>query len=137
MKIILIQGYPNTGKTTLCNNFDYYITKKLNAHCIKKEKLCNGDFWGAYNINQEDVKKRIIINSYSDGEKVIRKFEKQFYQKYRVNDNDILITAIRPQGDTYHNVIKGIYNNETNKQEYIIDLDSILLSLFNQLNSML
>jgi len=37
MKIILIQGCPNTGKTTLCNNFDYYITKKLKAHCIKKK----------------------------------------------------------------------------------------------------
>ena len=79
----------------------------------------------------------IAVYTEKGGVKVIRKFEKQFYQKYRVNDNDILITAIRPQGDTYHNVIKGIYNNEPNKQEYIIDLDSILLSLFNQLNSML
>jgi hypothetical protein len=137
MKIILIQGCPNTGKTTLCNNFDYYIRKKLKAHCIRKKRLGNGDFWGAYNINQKGVKKRIIINSYSDGKRVIRKFERQFYQKYRVNDNDILITAIRPQGDIYHNVIKGIYNNEPNKQEYIIDLDGNLLSFFNQLNSML
>ena len=72
MKIILIQGAKNTGKTTLCNNIDYYFKKQLKARVVRKQILSNGDFWKEYSIKIGGKKVRVIINSFSDDTKVIK-----------------------------------------------------------------
>ncbi|WP_314286172.1 hypothetical protein [Capnocytophaga sputigena] len=133
MKVILIQGAENTGKTTLCNNIDYYFKKQLKARVVRKQILSNGDFWKEYSIKIGGKKVRVIINSFSDDTKVIKNFKNNFYK----SNIDVLITAIRPMGDKNHNAVKQIYQKDLTGKEEIIDLDNNLLGLLNQLQGML
>ena len=128
MKIILIQGDENTGKTTLCNRIDEWLQREslkeqqqnfrieMTKHFSKKN-----DFFAVYDIytnktsknpEEPDVfKARIFINSGSE-EKCITPFER-FYKnekdEYYKNNNyepDLLITAIRPSNDSLYDEMK-------------------------------
>lgn len=129
MKVILIQGAKNTGKTTLCNRIDEWLQREslkeqqknfrieMTKHFSKKK-----DFFAVYDIytnkkikNPEELdvfKARIFINSGSE-EKCITPFER-FYKNeneeyYKSKPQaDLVITAIRPLGTNLHNDMKDI-----------------------------
>ena len=150
MKVILIQGAENTGKTTLCNQIDEWLQRELlrekginlriemTKHFSKKN-----DFFAVYDIytnktikNPEELdffKARIFINSGSE-ESCITPFER-FYKnekdEYYKNNNyepDLLITAIRPS-DNNNNTDKQLYNKMKNALELdLSDLEKVSLS---------
>lgn len=149
MKVILIQGDENTGKTTLCNRIDEWLQREslkeqqknfrieMTKHFSKKN-----DFFAVYDIytnktnkNPEELdffKARIFINSGSE-EKCITPFER-FYknenEEYYKNNNyepDLLITAIRPSDN--NNTDKLLYNKMKNALELdLSDLEKVSLS---------
>lgn len=149
MKIILIQGDENTGKTTLCNQIDEWLQRELlrerginlriemTKHFSKKN-----DFFAVYDIYTNNTNKkpeeldvfkaRIFINSGSE-ESCITPFER-FYKnekdEYYKNNNyepDLLITAIRPSDN--NNTDKLLYNKMKNALELdLSDLEKVNLS---------
>ena len=129
MKVILIQGAENTGKTTLCNQIDEWLQREslkeqrnnfrieMTKHFSKKN-----DFFAVYDIytnktdkDQEELdsfKARILINSGSEAECIT--FFKKFYKNdrgkyYKSNPQpDLLITAIRPLGTDLYDKMKDV-----------------------------
>ena len=128
MKVILIQGAKNTGKTTLCNRIDEWLQKEslkeqqrnfrieMTKHFSKKN-----DFFAVYDIytnktnkNPEELdvfKARIFINSGSEEECItpFERFYKNENEEYYKNNNyepDLLITAIRPSNDSLYDEMK-------------------------------
>ena len=128
MKVILIQGAENTGKTTLCNQIDEWLQKEslkeqqrnfrieMTKHFSKKN-----DFFAVYDIytnktnkNPEELdvfKARIFINSGSEEECItpFERFYKNENEEYYKNNNyepDLLITAIRPSNDSLYDEMK-------------------------------
>lgn len=127
MKVILIQGKANTGKTTLCKQIDEWLQRELlrekginlriemTKHFSKKN-----DFFAVYDIytnktikNPEELdvfKARIFINSGSE-ELCITPFER-FYKNeneeyYKSKQQpDLVITAIRPSGTDSNKIIE-------------------------------
>ena len=137
MKVILIQGKANTGKTTLCNRIDEWLQnnriyelqqlisdrkngqkspiKEITKIEVIKQILPNNDFYAVYDIQFYDIQsskkenKRVIINTLSDL-KEITKFE-DFYNNNKNNGYDIFITTIRGGGSP-KKVIKEFYEKE-------------------------
>jgi len=137
MKVILIQGKANTGKTTLCNRIDEWLQnnriyelqqlisdrkngqkspiKEITKIEVIKQILPNNDFYAVYDIQFYDIQfskkenKRVIINTLSDLEE-ITKFE-DFYNNNKNNGYDIFITTIRGGGSP-KKVIKEFYEKE-------------------------
>lgn len=124
MKVILIQGKANTGKTTLCNQIDEWLQRELlkkkginlriemTKHFSKKN-----DFFAVYDIytnkdeeKTDSFKARIFINSGSE-ELCITPFER-FYKNeneeyYKSKQQpDLVITAIRPSGTDSNKIIE-------------------------------
>lgn len=120
MKVILIQGAKNTGKTTLCNRIDEWLQnnriyelqqlisdrkngqnssiKEITKIEVIKRILPNNDFYAVYDIQfSTKGNKRVIINTLSDYSK-ITEFE-DFYNNNKNNNNyDVFITTIRDKG---------------------------------------
>ena len=142
MKIILIQGKANTGKTTLCNRIDEWLQRELlrekginlriemTKHFSKKN-----DFFAVYDIytnkdeeKTDSFKARIFINSGSE-ELCITPFER-FYKNeneeyYKSKQQpDLVITAIRPSGTDRNKIIEVL--NLDNLEE--LNLSSISCS---------
>ena len=127
MKVILIQGAENTGKTTLCNQIDEWLQREslkeqrnnfrieMTKHFSKKN-----DFFAVYDIYtnktdkaQEELdsfKARILINSGSEAECItfFKKFYKNDRGKYCNPQPDLLITAIRPLGTDLYDKMKDV-----------------------------
>lgn len=148
MKVILIQGAKNTGKTTLCNRIDEWLQRELlrekginlriemTKHFSKKN-----DFFAVYDIytnktikNPEELdvfKARIFINSGSE-EKCITPFER-FYKNeneeyYKSKQQpDLVITAIRPSGTDSNKIIEVLNMNNSEKLN-LDDLKELKLS---------
>ncbi len=130
MKVILIQGKKDAGKTTLCKAIEKWIidqwTSKHKEIRIVREANENDDFLGMYEIidtkgNNKPFK--IIINSASDHSTMIKNFE-TFYKTHR--PCDILITAIRPESSnkTLHYKVKDVFDAELKgNKPFVIDLD--------------
>ncbi|ATA93292.1 hypothetical protein CGC54_02530 [Capnocytophaga canimorsus] len=115
MKVILIEGEENTGKSTLFRKILKELVKRPN---VKDEYV--QDFWGFYEIEG----KKVILNSFSDELKIIREF-KEFYKKYK-DECDVLVTAIRPKevNSRLHNAMKkAIYEADKSEQEIVIRLE--------------
>ena len=119
MKIILIQGAKNTGKTTLCNRIDEWLQnnriyelqqlisdrkngqnssiKEITKIEVIKRILPNNDFYAVYDIQfSTKGNKQVIINTLSDYSKIT-----EFVNFYNNNKNkgyDIFITTIRDEG---------------------------------------
>lgn len=122
MKVILIQGEKDAGKTTLCKAIEKWIidqwTSKHKEIRIVREANGKDDFLGMYEIidtkgNNKPFK--IIINSASDHSTMIKKFE-TFYKTHR--PCDILITAIRPDNASdkkLHEGIKDVFQEDLKK----------------------
>lgn len=140
MKVILIQGKANTGKTTLCNQIDEWLQnnriyelqqlisdrkngqkspiKEITKIEVIKQILPNNDFYAVYDIQFYDIQsskkenKRVIINTLSDLEE-ITKFE-DFYNNNKNNGYDIFITTIRGGGSP-RKVIENFCKEELKK----------------------
>ena len=100
MKVILIQGAENTGKTTLCNQIDEWLQKefineyfkpkykkkheKIEKMVVTKDISLRTDFFALYDIKQKKSinHKRIIINSLSDEVEQFYKF-KEFFEEHK------------------------------------------------------
>lgn len=132
MKVILIQGAKNTGKTTLCNRIDEWLQnnriyelqqlisdrkngqnssiKEITKIEVIKRILPNNDFYAVYDIQfSTKGNKRVIINTLSDYSKIT-----EFVNFYNNNKNkgyDIFITTIRNEGRPKE-VIKEFYEKE-------------------------
>ena len=132
MKVILIQGKANTGKTTLCNRIDEWLLnnriyelqqlinnrkngqnfsiKKITKIEVIKQILPNNDFYAVYDIqSSKKENKRFIINTLSDYSK-ITKFV-NFYNNNKNKGYDIFITTIRDEGRPKE-VIEEFYEKE-------------------------
>ena len=119
MKIILIQGAKNTGKTTLCNRIDEWLQnnriyelqqlisdrkngqnssiKEITKIEVIKRILPNNDFYAVYDIQfSTKGNKRVIINTLSDYSKITEFVN--FYNNNKNNGYDIFITTIRDKG---------------------------------------
>ncbi|WP_314334013.1 hypothetical protein [Capnocytophaga sputigena] len=149
MKVILIQGKANTGKTTLCNRIDEWLLnnriyelqqlinnrkngqnfsiKEITKIEVIKQILPNNDFYAVYDIQfSTGGNKRVIINTLSDCN-TITEFE-NFYNNNKNNGYDVFITTIRSR-NTPQKVIKEFYEKELKsinlptKPNGIIDLN--------------
>ena len=127
MKIILIQGCEDTGKTTLCNKLDEWLQKEIfKEKSIKRVELIkqcfnNNDFLAIYDIisgEKEENCKRILVNSASDNHVTIDTF-RNFYENkdekyYKKKDIDVLITTIRKENPELIEKVMEICNLENN-----------------------
>lgn len=120
MKVILIQGRVNAGKTTLCNKIKTYLQTTT-----KETELLppNGDdFYHKYVIDN----KTIIVVSASDDKNIIKKLKKIFNEN---QDCDIFITVIRPcdtlKNKELHNLVKDIFKDIAPENINSIDLDTL------------
>ena len=148
MKVILIQGAKNTGKTTLCNRIDEWLQREslkeqqktfrieMTKHFSKKN-----DFFAVYDIytnktnkNPEELdvfKARIFINSGSEEECItpFERFYKNENEEYYKNkpQADLVITAIRPSGTDSNKIIEVLNMNNSEKLN-LDDLEELKLS---------
>lgn len=143
MKVILIQGAKNTGKTTLCNRIDEWLQnnriyklqqlinsrkngqnpsiKEITEIEVIKRILPHNDFYAAYDIpfstkvNKKVIieNKRVIINTLSDYKKITN-FKKFYNDNKKNNGYDIFITTIRDEGSPKE-VIEEFCEEELNK----------------------
>jgi hypothetical protein len=107
MKVILIQGAENTGKTTLCNQIDEWLQKKfideyfskgderIEKMVVTKDISLDTDFFALYDIKQiKNINhKRIIINSLSDEVEQFYKF-KEFFEEHKKEKTDVVKDVI-------------------------------------------
>lgn len=144
MKVILIQGDENTGKTTLCNQIDEWLqkefideyssksSKKIEKMVVTKDISLDTDFFALYDIKQkESIKhKRIIINSLSDEVEQFYKF-KDFFEEHKEEKTNIVKDAIN---SCFYELLKGekkqgkkneIYKK---KKEYLDKISNIPIS---------
>ena len=139
MKVILIQGAENTGKTTLCNQIDEWLQKKfideyfkennekIEKMVVTKDISLDTDFFALYDIKQiKNINhKRIIINSLSDTFKQIYKFN-DFFEEHRIEKTNIVKDAIN---SCFYELLKGkkdkIYKK---KKEYLDKISDIPIS---------
>ena len=144
MKVILIQGAENTGKTTLCNQIDEWLQKKfideyfkensekIEKMVVTKDISLDTDFFALYDIKQiKNINhKRIIINSLSDAFQQIYKF-KEFFEEHRIEKTNIVKDAIN---SCFYELLKGekkqgeknkIYKK---KKEYLDKISDIPIS---------
>ena len=113
MKVILIQGKANKGKTDLCEKIKEWIETEtqIQFNKIDETKIGNKDFLVVYEITFKGSEKRVIINSQSDISSDIDKFEK-FYWKNIKNNTLTDVT----------NIINN--SNITNKQDVIKEVST-------------
>ena len=136
MKVILIQGAKNTGKTTLCNRIDEWLQnnriyelqqlisdrkngqnssiKEITKIEFIKRILPHNDFYAVYDIQfSTKGNKWVIINTLSDYSK-ITEFE-DFYNNNKNNNNyDVFITTIRDK-DAPKKAIENFCEEELKK----------------------
>ena len=113
MKVILIQGKANKGKTSLCEKIKEWIETEtqIQFNKIDETKINNKDFLVVYEITFKGSEKRVIINSQSDISSDIDKFE-EFYWKNIKNNT---LTQVK-------NIINN--SNITNKQDVIKEVNT-------------
>lgn len=143
MKVILIQGAENTGKTTLCNQIDEWLqkefideysskrSKKIEKMIVTKDISLDTDFFALYDIKQkESIKhKRIIINSLSDEVEQFYKF-KDFFEEHKEEKTNIVKDAINSYFDKLLKEEKKDKKNEIykKKKEYLDKISDIPIS---------
>lgn len=125
MKVFLIQGKSNVGKTTLCNAIEKWIIEKGK---LKENRIKVGsgndenDFISKYEING----KVVVINSWSDDEESIENLREVY--EGDTGNCDVLITAIRPfyrNDKDIHTKLKDIFMNDVSEEDIIvIDMDN-------------
>lgn len=143
MKVILIQGAENTGKTTLCNQIDEWLqkefideysskrSKKIEKMVVTKDISLDTDFFALYDIKQkESIKhKRIIINSLSDEVEQFYKF-KEFFEEHKEEKTNIVKDAINSYFDKLLKEAKKDKKNEIyeKKKDYLDKISNIPIS---------
>lgn len=127
MKIILIQGGEDTGKTTLCNKLDEWLLQEEQNYQRtvyeedtpkkpKHKKL--KDFRVVY----EKEGKKVLMNTLADDQNVIQQFEDFLAQNQQ--DVDMLITTIRPPKDNLSTLIKQVYGSK--EEDILVDMEKNL-----------
>lgn len=113
MKVILIQGKANKGKTSLCEKIKEWIETEtqIQFNKIDEIKINKKDFLVVYEITFKRSKKRVIINSQSDISSDIDKFEKFYWNNIKNNT----LTEVT-------NIINN--SNITNKQDVIKEIST-------------
>ena len=151
MKVILLQGCADKGKTRLSNKIDEWLLQNNFIEEFKKLDPNNEnanpyqrDFWAVYNKNINGENVRIFLNSWSDTGDIINAF-RDIYKENQKEGYNILITAIRSKNNPrLHEWTKEVYNKELSKiEEFILDLDThpqdaeywlgIFICIFNSL----
>lgn len=132
MKVILLQGKGNSGKTRLSNKIDEWLLqdgfveefKKLDPN-NKNALSYQRDFWAIYNKNIEGRNVRVFLNSWSDTGDIINAF-RDIYKGNEKDGYDILITAIRSKSNPrLYEWTREVYIKEFPKiEENILDLDT-------------
>lgn len=118
MKVILIQGCPNAGKSSLFWEIhkNYVTSDNTEVEEIHNQK----DFLGVYHIKE----KKVLLNSWADTLGVITGF-REFYHKNKAEGYDVLVTAIRSLSNSkLHKYVKEVYQSDC-VEEFVIDLDKI------------
>lgn len=132
MKVILLQGKGNSGKTRLSCKIDEWLLqngfveefKKLNPS-NQNTSLYQRDFWAIYYKKIEGRNVRVFLNSWSDTGDIINAF-RDIYKENEKDGYDILITAIRSKSNPrLHEWTREVYIKEFPKiEENILDLDT-------------
>lgn len=126
MKIILIQGGEDTGKTTLCNKLDEWLQKEQNyQRTVYKEdtpKKPKHKKLKDFRVVYEKEGKKVLMNTLADDQDVIQQFEYFFRQNQQ--DVDMLITTIRPPEDNLSTLIKQVYGSK--KEDILVDMEENL-----------
>lgn len=139
VKILYISGKKNSGKTSVCKNINKIFTQKYGAPsqlCIYNNKNKNDFAHIYYGITKQGKPVVIILNSTSDLDLIIQMFIdnlKQFLISINVPNNDdiILITAIRNEGDVMRKKLEKELGNLFPDKEIV----EIPLSRVNQNSS--
>lgn len=137
MKVILIEGRQNAGKTTLCEVIGKWLEKngypKQDINYIKGGPDFYGTYKGIYSgvdkaLQGKDI--QIVVNTASDLYTIIQNFETYYKNVKKKGSIDILITAIRSIGHHIENEkdvrqqIEDIYTPDMSGTENI-NLDSL------------
>ncbi|MEN2719029.1 hypothetical protein [Capnocytophaga sputigena] len=135
MKVILIQGKANTGKTTLCNRIDEWLLNVKNFSIEDREPKTSTskieDFKAIYSKKIDTKEIRIILNSSSDTLKIIDDF-KRYYVNNQNNGYDMFVTTIRsPKNVKLNKEVKGIYTPQS--EDLVIDMEKSLEEIVNQI----
>ncbi len=135
MKVILIQGKANTGKTTLCNRIDEWLlnVKKFSIEDREPKTSTSKieDFKAIYSKKIDTKEIRIILNSSSDTLKIIDDF-KRYYVNNQNNGYDMFVTTIRsPKNVKLNKEVKGIYAPQS--EDLVIDMEKSLEEIVNQI----
>ena len=135
MKVILIQGKANTGKTTLCNRIDEWLlnVKKFSIEDREPKTSTSKieDFKAIYCKKIDTKEIRIILNSSSDTLKIIDDF-KRYYVNNQNNGYDMFVTTIRsPKNVKLNKEVKGIYAPQS--EDLVIDMEKSLEEIVNQI----
>lgn len=132
MKVILLQGKGNSGKTRLSNKIDEWLLQNGFVEEFKKLDPNNEnaspyqrDFWAIYYKKIEGRNVRVFLNSWSDTGDIINAF-RDIYKENKKDGYDILITAIRSKSNPrLHEWTREVYIKEFPKiEENILDLDT-------------
>jgi len=135
MKVILIQGAENTGKTILCNRIDEWLLNVKNFSIEDREPKTSTskieDFKAIYSKKIDAKEIRIILNSSSDTLKIIDDF-KRYYVNNQNNGYDMFVTTIRsPKNVKLNKEVKGIYAPQS--EDLVIDMEKSLEEIVNQI----
>ena len=118
MKIILIQGGEDTGKTTLCNKLDEWL--------LQEEQNYQRTVYEEDTPKKPKHKKlkdfRVLMNTLADDQNVIQQFEDFLAQNQQ--DVDMLITTIRPPKDNLSTLIKQVYGSK--EEDILVDMEKNL-----------
>ena len=132
MKVILLQGKGNSGKTTLSTEIDEWLLQNSFVEEFKKLDPNNEnaspyqrDFWAIYYKKIEGRNVRVFLNSWSDTGDIINAF-RDIYKENKKDGYDILITAIRSKSNPrLYEWTREVYIKEFPKiEENILDLDT-------------
>ena len=116
MKVILLEGKANTGKTTLANKIKYWLEE--NQFVQEAENSKGRGFSAVYSKTIKGKEMRIHLNSLSDTKRDIQE-RKEFYDINKKGGYDIFITAIRPKeiNPNLNLWLKRIYERDISELE--------------------
>lgn len=117
--ILLISGHSSTGKTTTTRNIKKMLCSA--GFTLNNSKKTGIPWWDKIyhfsGLNSRNKPVEIIINTASDDDGVLDKFEESINE----NDFDIIITAIRDYGDMRKKMLKILKRFITN-DNFLLEL---------------
>lgn len=147
MDVLLVGGFPNTGKTTIIKKIEQYLRKNGFNSVRKRKGTTSDDFVVVYEGgNQKKKKIKVLLNSASDSIPIID----QFYDYYQQNiPVDILIISIRDGGIERNYLLKKfdlsgdlyielpLAKNSGRRNDYQVALDQYQQRIMNVIEHIL